>query len=378
MQRARRFWLTVHTWLGLSLGLLWLVIALTGSMLVFYLEIDQWLNPQIRVDSSLEAQPHQAVFDTLYQSFPEREGAWRVEQALEPDRPLTARYYTPKETAHLQFAPLIVTLDPATLQITSERFWGEFVMTWLYNLHYALLLDKTGKILVGIFGLISLVSLLSGIYLWWPGWQRLKQRLAWKNRHGLQRKIYDWHVFSGSYGFLVLLLLSLTGAALALPDQTRSLLSQTSDLFSGPDRSQSPAHPNHQHPVSADAAVELAMQRFPGAELRWVESPGKNNNSWRIILYQDGEPSRRFPRTTVWVDTESGAILAERDGLQEAGGDVVMNWLHPLHNGEVFGLTGRILVFISGLLPLVLFITGFLRWRHKRHAKAQMASRSQL
>jgi uncharacterized iron-regulated membrane protein len=55
-----------------------------------------------------------------------------------------------------------------------------------------------------------------------------------------------------------------------------------------------------------------------------------------------------------------------------------LNWLHPLHNGEAFGLTGRILVFLSGLLPLVLFITGFLRWRHKRHAKAQMASRGQL
>jgi uncharacterized iron-regulated membrane protein len=377
VQRARRFWLTIHTWLGLSLGLLWLVIALTGSLLVFYLEIDQWLNPQIRVDSSLKAQPHQAVFDTLYESFPEREGAWRVEQPLKPDRSLTARYYTPEETAHLQFAPLIVTLDPATLAITSERFWGEFVMTWLYNLHYALLLDKTGKILVGIFGLISLISLISGLYLWWPGWQRLRQRLAWKNRHGLQRKIYDWHVLSGSYGFVVLLLLSLTGAALALPDQTRSLLSQTSDLFSGPDRSQSPAHPNHQHPVSADAAVKLAMQRFPGAELRWVESPGQNNNSWRIILYQAGEPSRRFPRTTVWVDTESGGILAKRDGLQESGGDVLLNWLHPLHNGEVFGLTGRILVFISGLLPLLLFITGYLRWRHKRQAKMRKVLRSQ-
>jgi uncharacterized iron-regulated membrane protein len=376
VQRARQFWLTIHAWLGLSLGLLWLVIGITGSLLVFYLEIDQWLNPQISVDSTLEAQPHQAVFDTLYQSFPDRDGPWRVEQALEPERPLTARYYTPAETAHLQFAPLMVTLDPATLNITSERFWGEFVMTWLYNLHYALLLDKTGKILVGIFGLISLVSLMSGIYLWWPGWRRLKQRLSWKNRHGLQRKIYDWHVLAGSYGFIVLLLLSLTGAALALPDQTRDLLSHSSNLFTGPDRAQSPPHPDHQHPVSADEAVKIAMQHFPEAELRWVESPGLAYNSWRIILHQAGEPSRRFPRTTVWVDTENAHLIAVRDGLQETGGDVVLNWLHPLHNGEVFGLTGRIIVFISGLIPLLLFMTGYLRWRHKRRAKTFVHSRT--
>lgn len=375
MQRARRIWLIVHTWLGLSLGLLWLVIALTGSLLVFYLEIDQWLNPHIGVEKVQDTQPHQAVFDTLYKAFPERDGPWRVEQPLEPDRPITARYYTPTETSHLQFAPLLVTLDPTTLAVTSERFWGEFLMTWLYNLHYALLLDKTGKIVVGIFGLISLFSLASGLYLWWPGWRRLRQRLTWKNRAGLQQKIFDWHVLSGSYGFIVLLLLSLTGAALALPNQTRDLLSQSSDLFSGPDRTQSPPHSTHRHPITADKAVELAEQRFPEAELRWVESPGLDSNSWRVILYQAGEPSRRFPRTTVWVGSERGDIIAERDGLRESGGDIVLNWLHPLHNGEVFGLTGRLVIVISGLLPLILFITGFLRWRQKQRAKRYHRSR---
>jgi uncharacterized iron-regulated membrane protein len=65
-----------------------------------------------------------------------------------------------------------------------------------------------------------------------------------------------------------------------------------------------------------------------------------------------------------------------RDGLQETGGDVVLNWLHPLHNGEVFGLTGRIIVFISGLIPLLLFMTGYLRWRHKRRAKTFVHSRT--
>ena len=43
-----------------------------------------------------------------------------------------------------------------------------------------------------------------------------------------------------------------------------------------------------------------------------------------------------------------------------------MDWLHPLHNGEAFGLAGRIIVLLCGMLPLLALVTGFTRWRHKR------------
>jgi len=40
----------------------------------------------------------------------------------------------------------------------------------------------------------------------------------------------------------------------------------------------------------------------------------------------------------------------------------------PLHNGQAFGMTGRILVFLSGLACPVLFVTGVMRRRQKRRA----------
>lgn len=55
-----------------------------------------------------------------------------------------------------------------------------------------------------------------------------------------------------------------------------------------------------------------------------------------------------------------------RDGLDESGGDVLLNWLHPLHGGEAFGLAGRLLALAAGLAPIALFVTGLLRWRRRR------------
>ena len=56
-----------------------------------------------------------------------------------------------------------------------------------------------------------------------------------------------------------------------------------------------------------------------------------------------------------------------RDGRAESGGDTVLNWLHPLHGGEAFGLTGRLLALVAGILPTILFTTGFMRWSRRRN-----------
>ena len=70
----------------------------------------------------------------------------------------------------------------------------------------------------------------------------------------------------------------------------------------------------------------------------------------------------------VWVDRYSGAVLATADPLTAGGGDTLINWLHPLHSGEAFGLTGRIVVALAGLLCPLLLLTGGRRWLQKRTA----------
>ena len=44
----------------------------------------------------------------------------------------------------------------------------------------------------------------------------------------------------------------------------------------------------------------------------------------------------------------------------------MLNWLHPLHGGEAFGLAGRLLALVAGMLPIILFATGIVRWLQRR------------
>ena len=363
----RQYWLAVHLYCGVALGGLFVLFGVTGSLLVFYLEIDATLNPQIKPQQTVQAPPSvEAVLRTLRQRFPERDGPWLIEMPLTPDSPLTARYYKPLERAGRFFSPMMVTLDPSTLTVTSQRFWGDYAMTWIYDLHYTLLLNENGHTAVGILGLFMLISLGSGLYLWWPSRRRLFAALRLQLRKGSARRVYDLHVLSGVYFWIVLLLLALTGAALALPGTTRSVLSMMSDLHA-PMKIAVPVLSGTQA-LDLDHAIRIAQAQFPQAEVRWVESSGVGGNPVFLRLYQAGEPGRRFPHTKVWLQPQTGEVLAVHDPVHNGAGDTVLAWLHALHNGEALGLTGRIIVLCTGMVLPLLFITGLIRWRQKSRA----------
>src|SRR5690554_372525 len=104
MKNARRIWLSIHLYLGLSIGALLVLLGLTGSILVFYLEIDQLLHPQLQPTTvPYELPSQQAILDALQQAHPSRQDPWRIEQPLHADWPIMARYYTPVESVDKTF-----------------------------------------------------------------------------------------------------------------------------------------------------------------------------------------------------------------------------------------------------------------------------------
>jgi uncharacterized iron-regulated membrane protein len=376
LQAARRFWVLCHLYLGLGIGGMFALLSLTGSVLVFYIEIDRWLTPELRIVVP-EAQPSaslQEMINALQQAHPQREHSWRLEIPQRDDEALVARYYRAEETIHLDFAPLISAVNPYTLQVVSNRFWGQYPMTWLFDLHYTLLLGADGTTLVAVAGLLGLLSLITGMVLWWPSTGRWRKALTWRWRRGSARQIYDLHVLPGVYSVVLLFLLTVTGIILARPDWFTPLLEKTGALYQVP--TPNSVRAAGQQRLSADVAWAAAQAVFPDAQLRWLHTPETDDGVYFMRFEQAAEPGRRFPISRVWVDQYSGEVLASFDPLSAGFADTFMAWQHPLHNGEAFGLLGRLLVALSGLLPMVLLTTGIIRWRQKSVASRQKSTRS--
>ncbi len=368
----RRFLVVVHLYLGIVLGLFFSVLGLSGSVLVFYPEIDRLLNPELiqKVQQPVDIR-YQAVFDQLRRYYPQRLGAWRIEVPRTPDQPVFARYLKPEEKDPTRFAPMIVAMNPRTLEIIHSRFWGDDPTTWIYDLHYSLLVGSSGKLLVGAIGLVFLMTLLIGVFLWLPrGRNRLGKTLP-KVRSGSVKTIYDLHTYSGAYSAVLLVVLIVTGVGLATPQWISPLVEQFSHRRSEP-APESVLPEKETARVSADRAIEAAYAKFPRAELRWIQSPVSATDVYFLRLKQPGEPSDRFPKTYVWIDQFSADVISFRDPLKAQAADVFFDWLQPLHNGEAFGLLGRLVVFFVGMLPLFLFVTGIWRWRQKVRSKEAM------
>jgi uncharacterized iron-regulated membrane protein len=369
---TRRFLVVVHLYLGIVLGLFFSVLGLSGSVLVFYPEIDRLLNPELiqKVQQPVEIR-YQAVFDQLRRYYPQRLGAWRIEVPREPDQPVVARYLKPEEKDPTRFAPMIVAMNPRTLEIIHSRFWGDDPTTWIYDLHYSLLVGSSGKLLVGAIGLLFLMTLLIGVFLWLPrGRNRLGKTLP-KVRSGSVKTIYDLHTYSGAYSAVLMVVLIVTGVGLATPQWISPLVEQFSHRLPEP-VPESVLPRKETVRISADRAIEAAYAKFPRAGLRWIQSPVSATDVYFLRLKQPGEPSDRFPKTYVWIDQFSADVISFRDPLKAQAADVFFDWLHPLHNGEAFGLLGRLLVFFVGMLPVFLFVTGIWRWRQKVRSKEAM------
>ena len=366
--RARAVWLRLHRWLGLGLGAVFVLFGLTGSLLVFYVGIDEVIEPALAAAvPAPQVRSWQSVLDALQQAHPQRNRGWRIELLPEGRGLVTARYLKPAETADAFYKPLLVTVNPATGQVLANRFWGDFAATWVYDLHYMLLAGETGHTVVGVLGLLMLISIVGGLVLWWPRRGHWRDALRLKLAGSRQRRHYDLHKLAGVGGGVVLLVLAATGAALALPDWVEPPLARISTPLPmpSPKATLQPGQPL----LTLDQALERARAHWPDSVPRWVDTPPAGSAIVRVRLWLPGGPSERFPRSYLWIHAQTGQVLAARDARQQSAGDAVLAWLHPLHNGEAFGMAGRVLAFVAGLLPLLLIVTGVQRWADRRRAR---------
>jgi uncharacterized iron-regulated membrane protein len=353
----------LHLCLGLGLGGLLVLLGLTGSILAFYPELDALLHPEIRVEGG-QAPDWDRALATVRQTFPDKPGPWRFEVTGQPGA-IPARYYAPPERAGHAFRPMMVWISPDGGTVLRRDYWGEYAMTFIYDLHYRLLLGETGGTVIGWLGFALLALLLSGLWAWWPRGSWAKA-LRFKRSTHAQRSLRDWHKLTGLFGLVFLLILTVTGIMLELPDESDAALVALGLPVDHPlHLSASPFAPL----IGPTRAIDTALKALPHARIAWIETPPVTGGAYRLRMQVPGDPSFRFPHSFVWVDGASGEVLAVQDNRTASSGSVVNAWVHPLHEGTAGGLAGRILVALSGLVPLVLFVTGWLRWRARRKVR---------
>ena len=356
---TRAVWLKMHRYLALTVGLFFVIIGLTGSLCVYRDDIDLLLNPQLHIEeTSAPLLQLDKIIAAVRAAQPNRHGVWTLEMPRTANAAFTAWFEQPSETFGAFYAPLMVSVNPYTGHVISSRFWGQTFSTWIVDLHSHLLWEATGRKAMAVLAVLLMISVISGLYLWWPGLARLTSGFSVKHDVGLKRCLFDLHRLLGFVSALGLLLLAFTGFHLAYPPLLQAL-TNSSGMGHGDEgpNVRSTAIPNDR-PISLQEAVLIARGPFPSSEVRRISTPRGEAGTYRINLKQKQEINQHHPLANVWIDRWSGQIRDVQNPSQFDFAQRFTAWLWPLHTGEALEANGRWLWFLLGLMPLVLYASG--------------------
>jgi uncharacterized iron-regulated membrane protein len=134
MKKVRDSAFALHRYLGLVAGLILIIIGLTGSILVFYHEIDQFIIAQRfgQVVSQGERLSYEGILNNVKASYPAQPNlkiSW-LDIPTEPAQPVVVSVEL-KEGESTE-----VYVNPYTGTIMGTRQWDESFFGYVYKLHY--------------------------------------------------------------------------------------------------------------------------------------------------------------------------------------------------------------------------------------------------
>jgi uncharacterized iron-regulated membrane protein len=393
--RTRRFFVFVHRWIGIIIGLAVVVLGVTGSIAVYWREIDRTFNSELYV----EPRPGQPMIslDEVHaiakRAHPQRPKPWSVEMPYDEHAPYYANYSRPEEQGLKYSTNLHVAIDPYTGEILEQWYWGDTPISWLYDVHANFQMGLVGHQIVGAFGVVLLFISVTGLYVWWPIGKFHKRHFFVKTGAGAPRLELDLHRAGGFYSLPFMIIFAISGYMFVFPGHLASVVAKVSTLagptpmsLHGGDETHGTSTGEHHHEdprypesrpregavLDIAAATARARAVFPGATIKRVYTPGDDPKGvYGIILRHPVEKlAKTYPVTEVWLDKYDGRIIVKSDPSQNSAGQDFLDSALPLHNGEAGGGVGRMLVFVAGLVPLLLFVTGLLQWLRRRRKAA--------
>ncbi|MBN9127539.1 MAG: PepSY domain-containing protein, partial [Nitrosospira sp.] len=169
----------MHRWAGLFLAVFLFISGLTGAVISWDHELDEWLNPQL-----FEAQgkggaslPPLVSADKLEAADPRLLVTW-VPLAVEPGHNLglgVGPRLDPATGKAFELGFNQIALDPVSGEIRGKRMWGEIsfsrenLIPFLYKLHYSMHIPDGFGIELGILfmGILAIVWALDCFIALW-------------------------------------------------------------------------------------------------------------------------------------------------------------------------------------------------------------------
>jgi uncharacterized iron-regulated membrane protein len=351
-----------HLWLGLPSAAVFLVVALTGAILVFEKDLDRALNPELWRASPAAPQSLDALAIAA--------------RAAVPDRPLKEIRLTATAGAPVEFRfdkGRHLRLDAGSGAVLGTRARPESFFGIVERVHTSLVLGEVGKWIVIASSVILVGLLATGVVLWWPKqWRMLKGAITLAFSRKGRAFHFNLHNTLGFWSAMPLLAMALTGAIMGIKPLGEALRGRPGKLpppVANSDAS-TPA-------ASLDAVRAMGERAFPNWQELRLHAPrgreiepehgGKGLKLWRVEAVLSGTP-HEHARSIAWLDPRSAELLRIDPFTALPLGARLRALARPIHDGSIFGRPTQVVAFAVVLILPVLSITGVALWWLRRRA----------
>jgi len=358
---SRAAFFRLHSWLGIVTGLGMLVIAWTGSLVVFNDEIEWLLDPGVRADPAADRASVDAVVAAIAARYP----GLRLQL-----HPQIGRHWAHVAYVYEGRTQRMLLIDPATAAIRRDDVMDGYTFSvsyFLRQLHVRLLMGYWGRVFVGVFGVTLVLSVLTSLRIY-----REWLRSLWRLRRHDGRRIFhmDVHKAVGLWSLVFNLVFGVTGAVLGLENLYFRLRPAA--------RESAPAAPDlPQWPLAGPWSADAVLARLAVVDPSFTPRAIEVQPQGVIVVTGDHPGVLAAEGASVFDASVATARLTQtRDARQEAWPGYLYNLLDPLHFGyfgERWGAAAGYAVegvwALAGLAPGVLALTGGVMWMVRRRRR---------
>lgn len=401
----------VHRYVGLFMAFFLIVIGVTGSIIVFNPELDNWFNPLPKV----EVRP-----TPILDAYTLRESAQAlVPQGVVNDLNLSQKQNEPY-LAHItprinpstgkpfELDANILMLDPYTgaelkREMHTRDTWpisNHNIMQFINRLHYQMALPGVvGTYLFGIVALVWTIDCFVSAYLTFPvslkrgsdkktfrskvgqkNWLARWWNPAWlvKWQSSAYRINFDLHRAGGLWVWVMLLAFAWSGVGFNLNEQIYTPAMKAVFDMPDPFGNLPKAEKLHTEPSlgwrEAHAIAQKLMaeqERIHGFNVLHEDGLQymQEENTFFYSVRTDRDLMDVYTSTYLFFNGDTGKFVGLSLPTGQNAGTTIHNWIFALHMAQIWGLPFRVFVSVLGILVSMLSITGVYIWLKKSKAR---------
>lgn len=367
----------LHSWIGITCGLLLFIVCFSGVPAIFEHEISYWQFPayekvteELAQASNSNTHDDHIPFDLdRVMQTASANGFNYSEFFVGPaheEHPLHRLMYFGEEDFDQLF------IHPLTYEIVEHN--GSEVGHVLTHLHTDLHLPRPfGRYLVGLSGMVLLIMLIAGVLLH-KKWKR--EAISVRPKRSLRLQLVDHHKLIGLWTLPFTVILTFTGTILGLLGIIAPILAlakfdgnveKATEAVVGPKAVISGEPANHK---PLNPIVELYKKEQPESSIEFIQITGWDDKN-AVIQFSGFHQTALSNIQSATFSLNNGELIHKADSTQQGVFQRLFAAVTPLHYVLFGDIALKFFYAISALALCLLILTGNIMWLVRQEYSSQ-------